>query len=145
MRTQARLGALVPLGIGALAALAAVSMGLGSPADPGPGLWPLIVSLTMVTLSASLLLNPGADTEQEPFSRQTAVVALGALSLVAYTLLIERVGFEVMTVLLLVLWMRGFGRDSWRLSLAVAVAACAASYLLFIVALGVSLPRLVAF
>lgn len=73
------------------------------------------------------------------------MVALGALSLVAYTLLIERVGFEVMTVLLLVLWMRGFGRDSWRLSLAVAVAACAASYLLFIVALGVSLPHLVAF
>ncbi|MDG4856903.1 tripartite tricarboxylate transporter TctB family protein [Streptomyces sp. T-3] len=145
MRTQARLGALVPLGIGAFAAAAAVSMGLGSLAAPGPGLWPLIVSLAMATLSASLLLNPGADTEQEPFNRQALVVALGALSLVAYTLLIEQVGFEVVTVLLLVLWMRGFGRESWRLSLAVALAACAALYLLFIVALSVSLPHLIAF
>lgn len=138
---QSRAGALTLVVVGALAAVQAWSLGIGSAGDPGPGLWPFLIGLALVVVSATLLLRPDPDAV-EPIGRDAVLVAAGAASLVAYTWLFERVGFEIPTMLLLVLWLRVFGRDRWRITVAVAVGTTIAVYLLFIVGLGVSLPHL---
>ncbi|PXY27141.1 tripartite tricarboxylate transporter TctB family protein [Prauserella muralis] len=144
-RRQNRIAAAVPLAIGALAAVASWQLGVGDTADPGPGLWPLIVSVAMVVVSAVLFLQPRPTGTEERFGRESLVVAVGVLSLLGYALLFERVGFEIPTVALLVLWLKVLGRESWRMTVAVSLVASAASYLLFITGLEVSLPHIVHF
>jgi hypothetical protein len=141
--TQARVGALTALVVGVLAGWQAYSLGLGSMTAPGPGLWPLIVSLVMVVSGAGVALQPNDDAEA--IGRDGRIVALGAISLVAYAWLFELVGFEIPTIALLAFWLKALGRDTWRTTVAVSLATTAGVYVIFIVALGVSLPHLVAF
>ena len=138
--TQARAGALTALAVGLLAGWQARRLGVGSLTDPGPGLWPLIVSVVLVLTGAAVALRPGDDAE--PIGREAWIVVLGCVSLVAYTLLIEVIGFEIPTIALLVFWLKVLGEEPWRTSLTVAVGATVAVYAVFILALGVALPHL---
>jgi putative tricarboxylic transport membrane protein len=138
--TQARAGALTALAVGGLAGWQAHRLGVGSLTAPGPGLWPLIVSVILVLTGAAVALHPGDDAEV--IGREAWIVVLGCLSLVAYTLLFEVVGFEIPTIALLVFWLKVLGGDTWRTAVTVAVGATAAVYLVFIFALGVALPHL---
>jgi putative tricarboxylic transport membrane protein len=137
---QARLGALTALAVGVLAGWQAYRLGVGSLTDPGPGLWPFIVSVVLVITGAAVALRPGDDAEA--IGREAWIVVLGCLSLVAYTLLFEVVGFEIPTIALLVFWLRALGDEPWRTSVTIAVGATAVVYAIFILALGVALPHL---
>jgi putative tricarboxylic transport membrane protein len=136
--------ALVPLAIGVVAGIMSWNLGVGTLPAPGPGMWPLVVSIAMVVASAVLVLQSRPRGDEERFTKDVVVVAVAAASLVAYAFLFELVGFEIPTVALLVLWLKGLGRESWRLTAVVAIVATAALYLLFITALGVSLPHIIA-
>ena len=46
--------ALVALGLGIAAVVGATALGVGSPAAPGPGTWPLLVGVVLTALSAVL-------------------------------------------------------------------------------------------
>lgn len=137
--TQARVGALTALAVGVLAGWQAQRLGVGSLTAPGPGLWPLIVSVVLVLTGAAVALRPG---DAEVIGREAWIVVLGCLSLVAYTLLFEVVGFEIPTIALLVFWLKVLGGDTWRTAVTVAVGATVSVYLVFIFALGVALPHL---
>ncbi|MDP4502212.1 tripartite tricarboxylate transporter TctB family protein [Nonomuraea turcica] len=135
--------ALVPLVIGVVAALMSWNLGVGSLSAPGPGMWPLVVSVAMVVVAAVLVLQSRPRGDEERFTKDVVTVAIAAASLIAYAFLFELVGFEVPTIALLVLWLKGLGRESWRVTAVVAVVATAALYLLFITGLGVSLPHII--
>ena len=138
--TQARVGALTALAVGVLAGWQAQRLGVGSLTAPGPGLWPLIVSVVLVLTGAAVALRPGDDAEA--IGREGWIVVLGSISLVAYTLLFEVLGFEIPTIALLVFWLKVLGREPWRTAATVAVGATVSVYLVFLVALGVALPHL---
>ncbi|MGP3911513.1 tripartite tricarboxylate transporter TctB family protein [Nonomuraea sp. 10N515B] len=135
--------ALVPLVIGVVAALMSWNLGVGSLSAPGPGMWPLVVSVAMVVIAAVLMLQSRPRGDEERFTKDVVTVAIAAASLIAYAFLFELVGFEVPTIALLVLWLKGLGRESWRMTAVVSVVATAALYLLFITGLGVSLPHII--
>ena len=138
--TQARVGALAALAVGVLAGWQARRLGVGSLTAPGPGLWPLIVSVVLVLTGAAVALRPGDDAEA--IGREAWIVVLGSLSLVAYTLLFEVLGFEIPTVALLVFWLKVLGGETWRTAVTVALGATVSVYLVFLLALGVALPHL---
>ncbi|RVX38666.1 putative tricarboxylic transport membrane protein [Nonomuraea polychroma] len=135
--------ALVPLVIGVVAAIMSWSLGVGSLSAPGPGMWPLVVSVAMVIVAAVLVLQSRPRGDEERFTKDVVTVAIAAASLIGYAFLFELVGFEVPTIALLVLWLKGLGRESWRMTAVVSVVATAALYLLFITGLGVSLPHII--
>ncbi len=130
----------VAAAIGILTAFAARDRGLGSLTAPGPGLWPLVVGLVLAISGAAVALRPGDDAE--PIGRDAWIVAVACLSLALYTLVIEIVGFEVPTLLLLAFWLRGLGRESWRTTVLVSVGATVVVWVVFILALDVALPHL---
>jgi putative tricarboxylic transport membrane protein len=138
--TQARLGGTAAVVIGLLAAWGAQGLGVGSLTDPGPGLWPLIVSGVLVVTGTAVALRPGEGAE--PMGRESWVVVLACASLVVYTLVIPVVGFELPTAVLLAFWLRVLGREGWRTTLIVAVGGTAVVYAVFILGLGVALPHL---
>ncbi len=138
--TQARVGGTAAVVIGLLAAWGAQRLGVGSLTDPGPGLWPLIVSGVLIVTGTAVALRPGEGAE--PIGRESWVVVLACASLVVYTLVIPAVGFELPTVVLLAFWLRVLGREGWRTTLIVAVGGTAVVYAVFILGLGVALPHL---
>ncbi|TMR25168.1 tripartite tricarboxylate transporter TctB family protein [Nonomuraea turkmeniaca] len=135
--------ALVPLVIGVAAAIMSWNLGVGSLSAPGPGMWPLVVSVAMVITAAVLVLQSRPRGDEERFTKDVVTVAIAAASLIGYAFLFELVGFEVPTIALLVLWLKGLGRESWPVTAVVSVVATAALYLLFITGLGVSLPHII--
>ncbi|MGN9842563.1 tripartite tricarboxylate transporter TctB family protein [Nonomuraea sp. H19] len=135
--------ALVPLAVGVVAGIMSWQLGVGTLPAPGPGMWPLVISVAMVITAAVLVLQSRPRGDEERFTKDMVTVAIAAASLLGYAFLFELVGFEVPTVALLVLWLKGLGRESWRLTAVVSIVATAALYLLFITGLGVSLPHII--
>ncbi|MBK1786765.1 tripartite tricarboxylate transporter TctB family protein [Prauserella cavernicola] len=144
-RRQNVIAASVLFVVGAGAALLSWQLGIGDLADPGPGMWPLIVSVAMAVIAVVLVVRSAPTGEEERFGRESLVVAAGVVSLLGYVFLFERVGFEIPTVALLVLWLKLLGRESWLMTAIVSLSATTAIYLLFITGLGVSLPHIVHF
>jgi hypothetical protein len=134
--------AIVVAAIGVAGTVGSLALGLGSPADPEAGLWPFMISVLLIVLGAALALFGRKVLDAEKFSRSSLQVAAGLVSLVIFTLLIGRIGFEIPALLLNVVWLRFLGRETWRMTIVLSVAITVAFYLLFVLALNVPIPHL---
>ncbi|MHA7207898.1 tripartite tricarboxylate transporter TctB family protein [Arthrobacter sp. MDT1-65] len=134
--------AVVVTALGIVGTVGSLRLGLGSPADPEPGLWPFLISVLLVVLGLALALFGRNLLDAEKFSRSSLQVAAGLASLVVFTLLIGRIGFEIPALLLNVVWLRFLGRETWRMTIVLSVAITVAFYLLFVLALNVPIPHL---
>jgi putative tricarboxylic transport membrane protein len=132
--------AVVVLGVAAL--LGAWSLGVGSAREPGPGTWPLLVSVLLVVLGVVLLLGARRTADAEKFSRGSWLVLAGLVTMVVFVAVIEVVGFEIPAALLCFAWLRFLGRESWRLSVITSLGVVVGFYLLFVAALAVPIPHL---
>jgi putative tricarboxylic transport membrane protein len=133
----------VPLLLGIIAGAFSVSLGVGTFTHPEPGLWPLLVSLALVTAAVVLVVRRQARAGCERFTRTALLALAGAASLVVLVLLFDRTGFEIPTLLVLAFWLRVLGRESLLVTVTVALGTTAALYAIFILALGVPLPHIV--
>jgi hypothetical protein len=138
-------GALVGLAIGIGAAVMAYGYGLGSLHQPGPGLWPFVVGVVIAALSALLLVVGRGLTDSEKFTRSSVLAAAGAITFVAFGLLMPLIGFEIPAVALCVIWLRFLGGESWRNTVVISVLTTAVFYFLFLYGLRIPLPHLIAF
>jgi len=136
--------ALVVLALGLAGAWLAYGYGLGTLRRPGPGLWPFIVSCLIVVLAVMLLVVGRHLDDTEKFTRSSILVAVGAATFVALGVLLPVIGFEIPAVLLGIVWLRFLGGESWRSTIVISVLTTAAFYGLFLYALSVPLPHLIA-
>lgn len=132
----------VALVVGIIGALLAHGYGLGTLRQPGPGLWPFVLSLLIVALSAALLVVGHGIDDSEAFTPASLLPAIGVITFVAMAFLMPAIGFEIPALVLCVVWMRFLGGESWRSTLIISVLTTAAFYLLFIHGLRVPLPHL---
>ncbi|MCZ2856933.1 tripartite tricarboxylate transporter TctB family protein [Blastococcus sp. VKM Ac-2987] len=137
--------AAVPLALGIAGAFGAVDLGVGSISNPGPGLWPLVLSAAMVVASVALLALGHGLHGAERFGRGWRITAVATLSLIVFTYLFEPLGFEITTLLLMAFWLKIIGKETWRMTLTIAVGTTVVVYLVFIMGLSVNLPRLLFF
>ena len=138
-------GALVGAAIGVGGAVLAYGYGLGNLQKPGPGLWPFIVSVVVATLSVILLVVGRGLTDSEAFTRSSVLPVVGAVTFVAFGLLMPVTGFEIPALLLSVIWLKFLGGESWRNTVVISVVTVAAFYLLFLYGLRIPLPHLIKF
>jgi len=137
--------ALVVLSFGIAAGVLSYGYGLGSLRRPGPGLWPFLVAALIVVLGV-VLLAVGRDLDDaEKFTRASYLVLVGGATFVGLGLLLPTIGFEIPAVLLGIVWLRFLGGESWRSTIVISVLTTAAFYLLFLYALSIPLPHLIAF
>jgi putative tricarboxylic transport membrane protein len=134
--------AVVPVALGLACLAYSVSLGLGTPVEAGPGLWPALASLLLVGAGSWSLIFERGVRDAEQFSRGAIGIGVGIASLVVFVLLISRIGFEIPTLLIMMLWLKLLGRESWLVTIAVSASTTAALYLLFVTGLGVPIPRL---
>jgi hypothetical protein len=134
--------AVVALALGIAAVFGALALGAGTPAQPGPGTWPLLVGVVLTVLSAVLAVRARHTTDAERFTGASWQVLFAVATMVGFVAVIGTIGFEIPAVLLTFVWLRFLGRESWRLSIITSVAVVVALYLVFVAALSVRIPHL---
>ncbi len=135
-----RVGPLVPLVMGLYTLLAAYRLSLGELTNPGPGLWPFIVAILITATGAVLLVIDDPD-DYEPWTRGTAHIAGGLVSLGVFIALFKVLGFLLPAMLMLLLWLKVFGKEPWRWAVPLAVGGAVGLHLVFVEALGVPFPQ----
>ncbi|GAA1573086.1 tripartite tricarboxylate transporter TctB family protein [Kribbella hippodromi] len=139
-----QLGAAIVAGlIGAGGLAGSLALGLGQLTQPGPGLWPFVVSVVVTVLSVVLALTGRHGTDTEKFSRASVLTAVAVVSLVLFAVLLPVIGFEIPSLLLAFVWLRFLGKESWLSSVVISVGTVAAFYALFVLLLQIPLPRLI--
>lgn len=139
-----QLGAAVVTGLIGVAGLAgSLRLGLGQLTQPGPGLWPFVVSVVITVLSVVLALTGRHGTDTEKFSRASVMTAIAVLTVVLLAFALPLIGFEIPSLLLMVVWLRFLGKEPWGLSILISVVTVAAFYVLFVLLLQIPLPRLI--
>lgn len=113
--------------------------GVGELNDPGPGLWPFLVSL-IISITAGTLAVIDHPGQYESWGRGSLKIFAGLVSLGVFILMFEAAGFLLPALAMLLVWLRLLGGETWRWTLPLAVIGTIAMYLIFDVALGVPFP-----
>lgn len=132
----------VAVALGAIGILLSLQLGLGTPSQPQPGLWPFVMSLAITVLGLAQLVIGRRGGEGEKFSRLSWLVLFGAGTLVGLVALMPVIGFEIPSLLLCIIWMKFLGGETWRAAVFYSVLVIAAFYGIFILGLGTTIPHL---
>ena len=117
---------------------------IGSISQPGPGLFPLICGSGIVLLCLLWLFqhrNKVSTSEPLWFEGNWHGPALAVVIMIAYTALMEELGYVLSTFLFLVAWQMIVEREKWRKTAVIAVVGSLSMYLLFVYLLKVALPE----
>ncbi|AXB42843.1 tripartite tricarboxylate transporter TctB family protein [Amycolatopsis albispora] len=134
--------AVVLIGIGVVAVIASLALGVGTASEPDSGMWPLLLGGALVVLGAALLVRFRAPADTERFTGSSWLVLAGLATMVFFVAVIEYIGFEIPATLLCFAWLRFLGRENLRLSIVGSVAMVAVFYAVFVGALSVPIPHL---
>ncbi|WP_309053471.1 tripartite tricarboxylate transporter TctB family protein [Streptomyces sp.] len=133
---------LVVTALAGAAAVLSLGMGLGTPQQPDPGMWPFVVSVVAVVLCLAQLFLGRRGGDGEQFSRQSLLTVYGFLTFVGMVLLMPVIGFEIPSLVLCFVWMKFLGGETWRSATLYSVLVVVAFYAIFILGLGTSIPHL---
>jgi hypothetical protein len=128
------------LAVGAI--VGSLAQGVGSPGQPGPGTWPLLMGVALLVLSVVLAFLARRTTDAERFTRASWQVLAGLVTMILFVSAIGVIGFEIPAALLTFVWLRYLGGESWWLSIVISIAVVVAFYAIFVGALSVRIPHL---
>lgn len=121
-------------------------LGLGTLRMPGPGFlffWTAIFIAVLSLIDMGRSLKEAGEGAKEGTAGRSNVtkVVLVLLSLFLYVVLIERLGFVLVTLLLFLFLLAVIERKKWSFAVVVSVIVTALSYLVFEAALKSQLPK----
>lgn len=140
------IASIVLIAFSAMIITQALSMKIMVQFGPGPGLFPLIIGIVIGVLSLSLLfesINPKTPDKPSKFQNKAGIlVALKMFAgLIAYVLLINTLGYLIMTFLLVLYTMMVVEKCKIKTSLITAFSITLIMFLIFQVGLKVTLPE----
>lgn len=135
-----RITPLALLILGILATVGSIRLELGTLPHPGPGLWPLVISLAIVFSSILIFALPGEEA-LETWTRKSISVGTGVISLCVFIVLFNLVGFFVPAVLMMFVWLRIYGGEAMKTTIVLSLTGPLALYIIFDSLLGVPFPR----
>jgi putative tricarboxylic transport membrane protein len=122
-------------------------LGLGSMYQPGPGFlffWTGIVVaiMALIVILQSFRAQPAEEVKEAPTGKRTTTkVVLVLISLFLYAILMEYLGFFIVTFLLFVFLLGVIEKKKWWFAVLVSVAVTLFAYLVFETALQSQLPK----
>jgi putative tricarboxylic transport membrane protein len=122
-------------------------LGLGALRHPGPGFfffWTGIVTaiLSLIVILRSLKKRPGEEASPSIFGKwNRSKLALVLVFLFLYALLMEWLGFLIVTLLLFIFLLGVIEKKGWPFAVLVSLIVTALSYLIFEMALQSQLPK----
>ena len=110
---------------------------------PGPAFLPFWLGVVMAVLAAMMLfrktIRSSVSLLAEGEARNRVLLVLGITA--AFIALLKVLGMVVVTALFLVVLVRYLGRHPWWLTIAIALAAAGANWLVFVYWLRVPMPE----
>ncbi len=130
--------------VGLLYTAEALRYARGTAAQPGPGVYPLLVGALWLAGSVStgleaMLMDPGVRVEWPVGTARWRIVAIMA-AVLGYAGLLPYLGHPVAATLVALVVLQVMGARDWRLKLGQALLLGLGSYYLFALVLGVPLP-----
>lgn len=131
----------------AFASYESYSLGLGTLHQPGPGFfffWTgiVIAILSLIVIVISLKKRPSEEAQQPAFGKKNLTkIVLVLISLLLYALLMERLGFLIVTLLFFIFLLGAIEKKRWSFAVLVSLIVTALSYLVFEKALQSQLPK----
>ena len=118
-------------------------LSIGSLHAPGPGFFPALIAAVLVILSSCLMIRGGKSEEEGDRLSAPAIIRMLLVFavLVGYFLLLEYLGFVIVSFLLMFFLFLWVGQQKWYLAFSSAVVCIGLAYLLFDVLLKSNLPR----
>lgn len=133
---------MITLAVGAWGVIDGFRLGFGSLADPGPGLWPVVLGVPTVLFAMSLGVRRLAETLRETVDVKGATWAWSLIALLLLmTALLPVTGMYLGLGFFCLLSTRIISSLAWRTSAVVAVVTPLACYLIFELGLSVRIPR----
>jgi putative tricarboxylic transport membrane protein len=141
--------ALIWIIIGLVVMIVSYQMSLGTVHTPGPGMLPFILGSLLVILSLSISIksltlfkktssgNSEAGIWAEIEFKNILIIVV---SLVAYALMLEKIGFLITAFLFLFVLFSVFDSRRWIFALGASLLTVSVTYTLFVLALQVELP-----
>lgn len=128
--------------VGVLFCATSSTLGIGKLNNPGPGFLPFVVGGILILLSLGVILEGRRIKHAESkFKGRRSGVALSVLlSLFAYALVLDILGFVLGTFLILAFLFSISEKQSSKVVLGASVFTTAFAYLLFDYTLGITLP-----
>ena len=130
------------MAFGAAALYESSKLPFGTVRSPGQGFFPWWISSVIVALALLLMLQAlrsGSRAAQQGSGR-IAKVALLLVVLIAYTFLLDLLGYLLCTFFLVLFILRAIDPQRWTVALGMAAITAAGSYILFAIWLSVPLP-----
>jgi putative tricarboxylic transport membrane protein len=133
-----------------LVSYASYKLGLGTLHQPGPGFvffWTGIVTaiLSLIVVLKSLRKRSPREAQEPVFGKggkgRNIKIALVLISLFLYALLMERLGFLIVTLLFFIFLLGVIEKKRWWFAVLVSLIVTAISYLVFETGLQSQLPR----
>jgi putative tricarboxylic transport membrane protein len=140
--TKERFGSLFLLLIGVYALIHAVWLPMGDWNQPGPGVFPFVLSLLLSAIGVSLLVSSTEGAKfnwKDSFSRQAKTWTIIGLT-AGFILAFERLGFVPSSALYLFFLFSRICRFSLASAAALAVGITGAGWYLFVKILSLQLP-----
>lgn len=122
------IGPAVLLVVGAAGSIASLALGVTADGQPGPGLWPLIVSAVIAV--CAIAMGPQDDIEPVRM-REMRMVASAVLLLGLFSWLFTLLGVFFPTLIVLFVWLKLLSKRGWIFSAITALATAAALYVVF--------------
>lgn len=147
MSKHDRYAALFFLGLAAYICQHSWGIGVGSLGRPGPALLSFGAGAAIGLLALVFLIQAlwqgkaGSGPAGEEKGGHTATVAAISVSLFVYPLAVNWLGFVLSTLLFVLFLFRIVESESWWRSLLKAILVTAGNYLVFVLWLGIKLPK----
>jgi putative tricarboxylic transport membrane protein len=118
-------------------------LSIGTLRAPGPGFFPILIAAVLVVLSLFLMIGGGKRESEEDAASAPAIIRILVLfaALVTYFLLLEYLGFVVVSFLLMFFLFLWVGRQRWHVAFLSAAICIVLAYVLFEILLKSNLPR----
>jgi hypothetical protein len=145
-RAQVALGQFGLAALGLYVSVAAQSLGLWTDLGPGPGLFPLVLGIALLVLTAMWVAQTvvqrrsgtADDQSVEKLDRPYVLGVVGGLILLAA--LMDLLGFQISMALFLFAELKWLGRQRWWIAAAIAFIGSIGIFVVFDRFLAVQLP-----
>ena len=134
---------------GGITALLSLRMPIGTFRMGGPGLFPLCLGIILMILSGAFILKIFFQGKKEQVEKEASIESsespiqlilfLGAMALA--TLFFNKLGYPLISFLLMLGLLRILGIKRWGLNILISVVTAAGSYFLFVKWLDIPMPK----
>lgn len=135
-----RLTSLVIAVIGLACAAYAFTLPLGSLNNPGAGVWPLVLGVTLTVAALLLFFFEKTGEDYEPLTKRSWIILAAFGVMAGFAFLFSMVGLTIPSLLLCIVWMKFFAHESWLTSIGLGVLFTAVFVAVFGVLLRVPMP-----